>query len=131
SYNASEKTRQLKRLESVNRSPVYSHFGETIQGVASIRAYGKMPQFCLDLEERVDRLMKCNTSTSFRIFGSQCAWNFSEILLYSSPHCSLSSRRSDTGESQRGSSAFRSPTQSLSRMSSISWFVNCRCSMRM
>lgn len=38
-------SRELKRLDSVTRSPIYQHYGQTLNGVVTIRAYGHTDQF--------------------------------------------------------------------------------------
>eukprot|EP00048_Salpingoeca_helianthica_P002825 m.61104 g.61104 ORF g.61104 m.61104 type:complete len:1523 (-) comp12327_c0_seq3:30-4598(-) len=51
-------SRQLQRLESVSRSPIYALFSETLNGVTSIRAYGRQRQF-IDLnEQKLDTNMR-------------------------------------------------------------------------
>jgi ATP-binding cassette subfamily C (CFTR/MRP) protein 1 len=47
-------SRELKRLDSTSRSPIYSNFQETLYGVTSIRAYGQQLRFIRDMEDRVD-----------------------------------------------------------------------------
>ena len=44
----------MKRLESVTRSPIYSHFGETISGAPTIRAYGVADRFIQENERKID-----------------------------------------------------------------------------
>lgn len=52
-------SRQLKRLESSTRSPIYSHFSETVQGTSSIRAYGLTDRFIEENHRRIDINNSC------------------------------------------------------------------------
>uniref|UniRef100_A0A8C7ZZ63 ABC-type glutathione-S-conjugate transporter n=1 Tax=Oryzias sinensis TaxID=183150 RepID=A0A8C7ZZ63_9TELE len=45
---------QLRRLEAVSRSPIYTHFNETVQGASVIRAFGEQSRFIMQANERVD-----------------------------------------------------------------------------
>lgn len=53
-------SRQLRRLESSSRSPIYSHFGETVTGVQVIRAYNAQDRFILESERKIDLNQVCN-----------------------------------------------------------------------
>lgn len=51
-------SRQLRRLDSVSRSPIYSHFGETVSGLSVIRAYGHQERFLQHNEKTIDENLK-------------------------------------------------------------------------
>ncbi|KAF9438945.1 hypothetical protein BGZ76_002608 [Entomortierella beljakovae] len=67
-------SRELKRIESVTKSPLYSHFGETLVGVSTIRAFGVESQFMEDVLVKLDNnnspfyfLWMCNRWLSIRV----------------------------------------------------------------
>ncbi|EKG15806.1 Putative ABC transporter protein [Macrophomina phaseolina MS6] len=47
-------SRDLKRLESIQRSPLYQQFGETLSGMTTIRAYGDERRFIRENLNRVN-----------------------------------------------------------------------------
>lgn len=51
-------SRELKRLDSVSRSPIYAHFQETLGGISTIRAFRQEQRFELENEWRVDSNLK-------------------------------------------------------------------------
>ncbi|KAJ3082015.1 Multidrug resistance-associated protein 1 [Rhizoclosmatium hyalinum] len=59
--------RQLKRLESVQRSPLYSHICEAIEGVSTIRAFNKESFFC----ETTNKLLDISNSPMFFKMGAE------------------------------------------------------------
>ena len=52
--------RQVTRLQSIAKSPIFSHFSETINGVTTIRAYQQQGRFCQESEGKVARHLLCN-----------------------------------------------------------------------
>ena len=47
-------SRELKRLDSVSRSPIYAHFQESLSGISTIRAFRQQKRFLLENEWRID-----------------------------------------------------------------------------
>ncbi|KAJ5319183.1 hypothetical protein MYU51_013685 [Penicillium brevicompactum] len=47
-------SRELKRLDSVTRSPIFAHFQESLGGISTIRAYRQENRFLLENEWRMD-----------------------------------------------------------------------------
>uniref|UniRef100_A0A8D2JJF9 ATP binding cassette subfamily C member 2 n=1 Tax=Sciurus vulgaris TaxID=55149 RepID=A0A8D2JJF9_SCIVU len=52
-------SRQLRRLDSVTRSPIYSHFSETVLGLPVIRAFEHQKRFKKQNEVGIDINQKC------------------------------------------------------------------------
>ncbi|OWB72623.1 hypothetical protein B5S31_g2340 [[Candida] boidinii] len=53
-YFYMELTRELKRFDSITRSPIHQHFTETLVGVTTIRAYGDERRFLKHNLARID-----------------------------------------------------------------------------
>lgn len=47
-------SRELKRLDSVTRSPIFAHFQESLGGISTIRAYRQENRFAMENEWRID-----------------------------------------------------------------------------
>lgn len=47
-------SRELKRIDSTTRSPIFSQFGETLTGVATIKAYDREGEFIVENEAKLD-----------------------------------------------------------------------------
>lgn len=51
-------SRELRRLDSVSRSPIYANFQESLNGVSIIRAYGQEERFRFLNQARIDKNMR-------------------------------------------------------------------------
>ncbi|KAF9128020.1 hypothetical protein BGW39_005426 [Mortierella sp. 14UC] len=51
-------SREIRRLDSVSRSPVFAHFQETLGGISTIRAYRQQKRFIDGNEHRLDQNLR-------------------------------------------------------------------------
>ncbi|XP_068126625.1 ATP-binding cassette sub-family C member 2-like [Hyperolius riggenbachi] len=52
-------SRQIRRLDGASRSPILSHFSETLAGASTIRAYGHQERFIGENKDTVNENMVC------------------------------------------------------------------------
>ncbi|OBA22056.1 P-loop containing nucleoside triphosphate hydrolase protein [Metschnikowia bicuspidata var. bicuspidata NRRL YB-4993] len=85
--------RELKRLVSISRSPIFAHFQESLSGVETIKAYQQEDRFNLINNANVDfnmrtlfMLRSINRWLSVRLqfIGSLVIWTSSTMLIYKS-----------------------------------------------
>nr|DBA27410.1 TPA: hypothetical protein GDO54_011565 [Pyxicephalus adspersus] len=67
-------SRELKRLQSITLSPIYSHFSETLSGLSTIRATRHAERFNVECESRLDMNQRC-------VFTSNTAIQWLDIRL--------------------------------------------------
>jgi ABC-type multidrug transport system fused ATPase/permease subunit len=79
-------SRQLRRLDLVSRSPVFSHVDETLTGVSVIRAYKAEPRFVQEMQMRFNEnlIFFYPEIVSHRWLGVRLAFIGSLITLFAS-----------------------------------------------
>lgn len=64
--------RDLRRMESNTRSPIFSGFGELLEGIVTVRAFSAEQRFLDGLHTKVDLTTQVCTSSSSRFSVCQC-----------------------------------------------------------
>eukprot|EP01028_Stygiella_incarcerata_P007998 TRINITY_DN335_c0_g4_i1.p1 TRINITY_DN335_c0_g4~~TRINITY_DN335_c0_g4_i1.p1 ORF type:complete len:1380 (-),score=414.43 TRINITY_DN335_c0_g4_i1:928-5067(-) len=62
-------SRELKRLDSITRSPVYNHFSESLVGASTIRGFGRVDDFCEKNRENMSRNFR-----AYRLWTVSLRW---------------------------------------------------------
>ena len=66
--------RELKRLDNVSRSPIFSHISASVQGLSTLHAYGKTGEFVAKFQ----KLLDTNTSP---FFAYVCSYRWLDVRL--------------------------------------------------
>lgn len=61
--------RELKRLDNISRSPIFSHISASVQGLSTLHAYGKTEEFSQQFEKLLDK-----NTLPFFVFNVSHRW---------------------------------------------------------
>ncbi|XP_042908219.1 multidrug resistance-associated protein 1-like [Parasteatoda tepidariorum] len=115
--------RQIRRLESTTKSPIYSQLLESIQGISSIGAYKVQKEFVESFEKKLNNHMVCFCLT----IGSNRWFNFwlgflGSIIVFISAFLAVDNRHSLTP-----ADVGLMITYTLNVTDAIKWFVRMSC----
>lgn len=118
-------SRQLKRLESVTRSPILNHFSETINGVTTIKAYNARARFIYESDRRVDINQRCFYPSSVANCWLQVRLELMAncLIFFASFFAAFSKQMYPDGEGLNGSETGLSLSYALNVTLSLNWFV--------
>ena len=66
--------RDLRRMESNSRSPIFSGFGELLEGIVTVRAFSAERRFLDDLHHKIDITTKVGVSQPSSALHRVDAW---------------------------------------------------------
>ncbi|XP_023329650.1 multidrug resistance-associated protein 1 [Eurytemora carolleeae] len=117
--------RQFRRLEMISKSPIFSHFTETVTGAASIRAFRAESRFIGESEDLVSRNNQCQWSSlnSNRWLGTRCE-NLGNVIILVSAVLVVYGR----GVVTPGLAGL-SISYSLLATGSMNWMIRMMCSL--
>jgi len=112
-------SRELKRLDSVSKSPIFSHFDETLNGVATIRAFKRSDDFISENEGRLDTNQRAYfiSTTANRWLGIRLELLGAVVVGLASLFCVIERENIDAG------SAGLSLTYALQTTALLNWLV--------
>lgn len=118
-------SRQVKRLESLSKSPIYANFSETITGTASIRAYGEQIRFNQESENRVQKCAQCTflIASANRWLGTRVEILGNLIVFFAAIFAILARDTLSPGV------AGLSITYALNIMDNLNWLIRMLCEL--
>ncbi|KAF9099270.1 hypothetical protein BGX27_000627 [Mortierella sp. AM989] len=74
-------SREFKRLDSAARSPLYAHFGETLAGLTTIRAFNDSSRFAIQATTLLDRSQQTSYLTNVSTRWLQIMLDFMSLIV--------------------------------------------------